>query len=129
MGANVHGSFYWNELRVRNIEETKAFYHKLLGWHYDEMKMEEGDDPYFLCKSGEQVVAGMFEMNEKNGFTPDVPPHWLGLIQVENVDACLEIAKSENSEIYFGPFDVPDVGRIVVLQDKGGAPIGLITPF
>lgn len=128
MDANVLGSFYWNELRVRNIEETKTFYHKLLGWQYEALTMEDGDTPYFLCKTGGQVVAGMFEMNEQKGFTSDIPPHWLGYIQVANVDACLKIAKSEKSEIYFGPFDIPEVGRIAVLQDKGGAPIGIITP-
>jgi len=128
MSVNVHGSFSWNELRTRNMEETRAYYAKLLGWSFEEAPMEGEEPPYYLCKAGDQVVAGMMEMSEKSGFPDEVPAHWLAYIQVDDVDQCLQLAKSENSEIYFGPVDIPGVGRIAVMQDKAGAPIGLVTP-
>ncbi len=127
MGANVSGSFHWNELRVRDVEKTKQFYADVIGWTYEEMPMEQGGT-YCICKSGDQMVAGLFEMNQESGFPDDVPPHWLGYIQVDDVDHCLDVAKGNGSEVFFGPMDVPEVGRFAVLSDAEGAAIGLITP-
>ena len=128
MVGNMHGVFHWNELRARDVEKAKKYYSDLLGWTYEEVKMEEDNSLYYLCKSGDQIVAGMFQMSEAAGFPPDVPSNWLPYIEVDDIDKRLEIAKSEGSEIFFGPMDVKDVGRFAVVLDGAGAVVGLITP-
>jgi uncharacterized protein len=44
------------------------------------------------------------------------------------VDARLETAKAAGAKVMREPFDVPDVGRIAIIKEPGGAGIGWITP-
>ena len=37
-----HGSFYWNELMTRDVEQTKKFYGSSIGWAFDAMPMPNG---------------------------------------------------------------------------------------
>ena len=37
-----HGSFYWNELMARDVEQAKKFYGSTIGWTFDAMPMPNG---------------------------------------------------------------------------------------
>ena len=55
----------------------------------------------------------------------DVPEHWLSYIAVdERYKKALAAGAKEGR----APFDIPNVGRIAILQQPGGAMIGWITP-
>jgi len=71
-----HGSFYWNELMTRNVEQAKRFYSSSIGWTFEPMPMPDGT--YWVATMGDKPV--------------------------------------------------PDVGRIAILTEPGGAGIGWITP-
>ncbi len=119
-----HGSFYWNELMTRDVEKAKSFYGASIGWTFDSMEMPEGT--YWVAKSGDKPVGGIFPMNG-----PDfagVPEHWMPYVAVDNVDARLEKATAAGASTIRQPFDVPAVGRIAIIHDSGGAVIGWITP-
>jgi predicted enzyme related to lactoylglutathione lyase len=58
----------------------------------------------------------------------DVPEHWLSYIAVDNVDERYKKALAAGAEEGRAPFDIPNVGRIAILQQPGGAMIGWITP-
>ncbi len=119
-----HGSFYWNELMTRDVEKAKSFYGSSIGWTFDFMEMPEGT--YWVAKSGDKPVGGIFPMNG-----PDfagVPEHWMPYVAVDNVDARLEKATAAGASTIRQPFDVPAVGRIAIIHDPGGAVIGWITP-
>jgi predicted enzyme related to lactoylglutathione lyase len=58
----------------------------------------------------------------------DVPEHWLSYIAVDNVDERYKKALAAGAKEGRAPFDIPNVGRIAILQQPGGAMIGWITP-
>ena len=49
------------------------------------------------------------------------PPHWMGNVQVANVDATVALAKKLGGKIYKEPSDIPTVGRFAIIADPQGA--------
>jgi uncharacterized protein len=119
-----HGSFYWNELMTRDVEQAKRFYRSSIGWTFEPMPMPNGT--YWVAKMDDKPVAGIFPLSgpEFEG----VPESWMSYLAVDDVDARLETAKAAGAKVMREPFDVPDVGRIAIIKEPGGAGIGWITP-
>ena len=119
-----HGSFFWNELMARDVEQAKRFYGSTIGWTFEAMPIPEGT--YWVAKMEDEPVAGIFPM-----IGPDfdgVPESWLSYLAVDDVDTRLRAAKVAGAKVMREPFDVPTVGRIAIIQAPGGAAIALITP-
>ena len=121
-----HGHFHWNELMTWDAGKAKDFYAQTLGWTYEQFAMEGGGD-YTVCKAGDEIVGGIFAMQKGQGMD-QVPDHWFAYITVDDVDARLEEVTAAGGAIQRPAFDVPEVGRIAIVQDKAGAHIGWITP-
>jgi len=120
-----HGKFYWNELMARDVARAKKFYADTLGWSFEAMPMP-GGGTYWLAKMNDVPVGGIFDISG-----PDysgVPEGWMPYIAVDDVDARAKKAVTAGAKIMKPAFDVPNVGRIVVLQEPGGAGIGWMTP-
>ena len=120
-----HGTFYWNELMTRDAEKAKAFYAATLDWSFDAMTMPEGGT-YWMAKVGDAPVAGIFTMDGPK--FEGVPEHWFAYIAVDDVDASVGRAEAAGGKIRRPAFDVPGVGRIVILEDVNGAAMGWMTP-
>jgi predicted enzyme related to lactoylglutathione lyase len=123
--SNSHGTFHWNELMARDVAGAKKFYADTIGWSYDGMPMP-GGGTYWLAKIGDQPVAGIFDING-----PDyqgVPENWMPYIAVDDVDARVKKAVAAGARVMKPAFEVPGVGRIVILMEPGGAAVGWITP-
>ena len=56
---------------------------------------------------------------------PGVPPHWLNYVTVESADASAARVTELGGKICKPPFDIPNVGRIAIVQDPQGAFFGL----
>ena len=121
-----HGHFHWNELMTWNVENAKDFYARTLGWTYEQFPMQEAGD-YTVCNSGGDPAGGIFEMHKGQGMD-EVPDHWFAYITVDAVDTRLQEVSAAGGTICREPFDVPNVGRIAIVQDKAGAVVGWITP-
>lgn len=120
-----HGHFYWNELMTRDIEGAKAFYGSAAGWTFEAMPMSEGGT-YWVCKDGETPIGGMFDANQPE--FEGIPPHWFAYIAVDDIDARLEKVTKAGGTIKRPVFDVPEVGRIAIVEDPTGAVLGWMTP-
>jgi predicted enzyme related to lactoylglutathione lyase len=123
--TDSHGKFYWNELMARDVGKAKKFYSDTLGWSFDAMPMPDGGT-YWVAKMGDEPVAGIFDISG-----PDykgVPEGWMPYIAVDDVDARAKKAVAAGAKIMKPAFDVPNVGRILILQEPGGAGIGWMTP-
>jgi uncharacterized protein len=120
-----HGTFYWNELMTRDVEKAKKFYAETMGWSFDAMP-GAGGGTYWIAKMGGESVAGMFDISgpEFKG----VPESWMPYIAVDDVDARVKKATKAAAKVMKPAFDVPGVGRIVMLLEPGGAGIGWMTP-
>lgn len=120
-----HGHFHWNELMSRNIEGAKRFYQDTIGWSFESMKMGDGRT-YWCAIMGGKPVAGIFPLD-----TPEfdgVPEGWMPYLAVDDVDARAAKAVKAGAQLMRPIFDVPDVGRIAILREPGGAGIGWMTP-
>jgi uncharacterized protein len=116
-----HGHFNWNELMTRDVEKAKKFYADTLGWSYEGMPMPEGT--YWVASTGGEPVAGIVDAGS------DGPSEaWIGYIAVDDVDARAKKAVQAGAKILQPAFDIPGVGRIVILAEPGGATIGWMTP-
>ncbi len=121
-----HGLFSWNELITDNVDEAKAFYAQTLGWTYEQMELENGSDYWVAIAADDEPVAGLTSLASSH-----VPLQgssaWFAYIEVDDVDARAEAAGSAGGRILRAPFEVPGVGRIAVLEDPTGAPVGILT--
>ena len=118
-----HGKFHWNELNTRDVERAKRFYGETIGWTFDGMAMPNGT--YWVAMAGKQPVGGIFDTTALPG---NIPEHWLPYLAVDDVDARCAKARRAGATIIREPFDVPNVGRIAILKEPGGAMIGWMTP-
>jgi hypothetical protein len=85
-----------------------------------------GGGSYTLAMAGGKPVGGIFDISG-----PDykgVPESWMSYIAVDDVDARANKATKAGAKIMKPAFDVPGVGRIVILLEPGGAAIGWMTP-
>jgi predicted enzyme related to lactoylglutathione lyase len=57
-----------------------------------------------------------------------MPEQWVPYVSVDDVDSRVKQAVTAGARIMREPFDVPEVGRIAILRDSGGALIAWIKP-
>ena len=122
----AHGRFHWNELRTRNAERAMKFYSDTVGWRFERSATPDGHD-YWVAFQGEECVAGLFSL--KSPQFDGVPESWMSFLAVDDVDARVAKAVAAGAKLVMPIFDVPNVGRIAMLREPGGAGIGWMTPF
>ena len=120
-----HGSFHWNELRTRDAKRAKKFYETTIGWTFEAMATPDGHT-YWIAMSGGKPVAGLFPLASPR--FDDVPESWIPFLAVDDVDKRVARAVKAGAELVMPIFDVPNVGRIAMLREPGGAGIGWMTP-
>lgn len=120
-----HGDIHWTELMAWDTDTARAFYGATAGWTFVDNPMGP-ELPYILAMKGGAPVAGLMQMTKPE--FEGVPSHWMTYIAVDDIDQTVEAAKAAGATIKSGPFDVPNVGRIAMIQDPGGAVIGMMTP-
>jgi predicted enzyme related to lactoylglutathione lyase len=120
-----HGHFHWNELLTKDVERAKKFYEQTVGWSFVPMSMEDGAT-YWVANMDATPVGGIFPTDQP-GFE-DVPEGWMPYLAVDDVDARIKKAQAAGAKLMRPIFDVPNVGRIAILTEPGGAGVGWITP-
>lgn len=109
----------WSELVSRDTAGSREFYTELLGWTADEVPGANG--PYTLFREDGEAVAGL--MAPPGAEVP--APMWFTYLAVADVDASVARVGALGGKVLRAPFDVPNVGRIAVVADPGGAAVGL----
>ncbi|KAB2917797.1 MAG: VOC family protein [Hyphomicrobiaceae bacterium] len=131
-GSEV-GAVWWTELQTTDVERARTFYSQTLGWTPKVVALEDmtrppaqGEKEYTLFMADGREVAGATKIDETaaEGTTPS----WLTYVQVANVDAAALRAVELGGKLLEPPVDVPNTGRIAVVQDAEGVRIGLIAP-
>ncbi len=121
---SAHGTFHWNELMSRDVERDKRFYSETIGWTFEPMAMQS--ETYWCAIQNGQPVAGIFNISGPQ--FDGVPAGWMSYLAVDDVDARVEKALKAGAQLMRPIFDVPEVGRIAILREPGGAGIGWMTP-
>jgi uncharacterized protein len=116
--AHKPGNFCWMELGTTDPAAAKAFYSRLFGWTSADFPMG-ADQIYTIFRLADGDVAAEYQL------PPDmrqhgVPPHWALYVSVKSADESAAKAASLGGKIMAGPFDIPQMGRMAVLQDPTG---------
>ena len=120
----THGAFYWNELMTTDPVAAAEFFRNLIGYEVQEMPMPEGT--YRVLARDGKPMGGIMGMVP--GLPAGIPPHWSSYLAVDDVDATVARLRELGGFVMREPWDVPAVGRIAIVADPQGAPLGLITP-
>jgi predicted enzyme related to lactoylglutathione lyase len=115
----MSGTMIWHELYTSDVDAATRFYTELLGAEIETAQMPEMVYP--MLKKDGRNHAGFFRKDHE-----DVPSHWYPYIEVDDVDATVEKARSLGSEVYHGPASVEDI-RLAVLGDPEHATFGVLS--
>ncbi|NNE09753.1 MAG: VOC family protein [Gemmatimonadetes bacterium] len=115
------GKVIWHDLMTTDVEKSKDFYKKLLGWECNVTDMGEAGK-YNMIRSGSTDLGGYMPLDEKSG----LPSHWIAYVGVGDVDAAIKAAVKTGGKVGVEPMDMPGVGRFGVISGPEGA---WISPF
>jgi predicted enzyme related to lactoylglutathione lyase len=115
------GEITWGELLTSDHESAFAFYSKLFGW----TKLRDHD----MGPMGKYLIYGMDGQDFGGMFTKSkdmpMPPAWGYYIEVADLGAAVERAKSRGAKLMNGPMEVPGGAHIAQLADPQGAAFAL----
>jgi predicted enzyme related to lactoylglutathione lyase len=117
------GTFCWTEIASNDADKCQAFYSAVFGWKFksgDAAGEGEMDYREFSSDDG-NPVGGLYQMNpDWFGGNPP-PPHFMTYVAVDDVDENARLATELGAKIDRGPMDIPNVGRMCMIEDPTGA--------
>lgn len=122
MASSSIGRFIWHENLTKDPKAAIAFYTEVVGW-----KTQPFGNEYTMWVSGAGPMGGVMTL-PADAAKMGAPPHWMGSVEVEDVDAAAAATKKLGGKVYVEPFDIPEVGRYAVIADPQGGVIALFTP-
>ena len=120
--ANEPGTFLWNQCQTSDPARAAEFYHAAFGHEIDEIDLGLGD-PFRVLKVNGRGIAGVREP-----VSGDTPPHWSTVFAVADADETVARAKELGGSVLMEPMDLPEIGRLAVLQDPAGAVFQVMKP-
>jgi len=121
----MHGQFVWYELMTTDSAGAQRFYPPITGW--GTQKWDAPNTDYMMWTAGGETIAGIVQLTEAQQ-SQGIRPNWLPYVAVDNVDQTLAKATSLGAKVTMPPMDMPDVGRMAVIQDPQGAAIAVYRP-
>jgi len=108
------------ELNTSDPEKAKAFYSKLFQWELEEMPNPGTPaHAYTMIKVGSGTGGGIMKQ------IPGGPGGWLAYVQVDDIRASTEKAKSLGGKVMKDVMEVTGMGWLSFIQDPTGAVLGL----
>lgn len=124
------GTVWWSEIMSADPARTRAFYTSVAGWTEKTVAAADttrppnpGEAEYTLFLRNGVEVAGASKID-----ADDARPGWLTYIEVANVDDAVIEALKNGGRILKAPFDDTNTGRMAIVADPDGIPVGLVTP-
>ena len=79
---------------------------------------------YSLFTAGDAPVAGLMNLPE-DARRAGATPHWIGYVEVDDVDAAVDRIKQLGGAVHVPPTDVPNISRFSVVADPQMATLGV----
>lgn len=119
-----HGTFCWTEIASNDAGKCKAFYSDVFGWEFQQSKSEGAGIEYteFSTDSG-HPAGGLYQIDAAWFGDNPPPPHFMIYVAVDDVDENARLAQELGATLIKPPMDIPNVGRICIIQDPTGAMI------
>jgi uncharacterized protein len=113
------GRFVWHDLVTDDVAASQMFYAALLGWEFE--STTRAGRPYVIARSGGQPTGGIVQRKE----TRTGPATWLSYLSVTDLDQAIGQVTSAGGTVVLVPTPVGAYGRVAVVLDPQGAPLGL----
>jgi predicted enzyme related to lactoylglutathione lyase len=110
------------ELATTDVDKAKSFYGSLFDWQLSDVDMGGGMS-YTMISVGEGTGGGIMKQ-----MIPNAPSAWLAYVQVDDIRAATDKAKSLGATIMRDVMEVMDAGSLSILRDPTGAMLGLWQP-
>jgi predicted enzyme related to lactoylglutathione lyase len=110
------GSAVTYQLACRDVDGATRFYGTVFGWDARTTPLTGGSSyTEFLDPGTGRRVAGMVEIDRR--WRLDVPARWMLHLQVGDTDRTAARAAELGGRVSVPPFDLPNVGRLAVIDD------------
>lgn len=116
------GKFVWHDLMCVDPEKGKEFYTDLFGWTVQDVEMGGEFGTYRMLHNKDVSIGGIVKLEPEM----NVPSHWIGYVNVDDIDACCERVGKAGGQTCVPPTQIPNVGKFAVITDPTGA---VISPF
>jgi hypothetical protein len=113
------GEFCWETLSTTDLERAESFYEKVFGWKV--MKNETGIPVFSVDGTPQGMVA---DLQKAENF----PPNWMTYVVVDKIETATEHATKLGGNVLVPLIEIPKIGRIGMIADPTGAPLGLYQP-
>ena len=120
--ANPNGTPIWFELTTPDQDKAQAFYKAVAGWSIAPSTMAEHGGYRIANASDGEGVAGLMTPPPGMGGIPG----WMPYFASDDVDAMTAKVQELGGSLFFGPMDIPQVGRFAVVGDPQGVAFTLM---
>jgi predicted enzyme related to lactoylglutathione lyase len=114
----MSNAFVHVELNTTDASKAKSFYGKLFDWKLEDIPA--GTDSYTMINVGEGTGGGIMKHA-----VPGAPSAWLAYVQVDDIAAATQKAKSLGATVMKDVTEVMGAGWLSIIIDPTGAALGL----
>jgi predicted enzyme related to lactoylglutathione lyase len=114
------GEWIWSSLLATDPGQSAAFYKSVFGYEVFDMPSDDGA-AHIILSSDDYARAGIHSLPAGHRH-----PHWLDFIRVIDAEASAAKAASLGGRILVEPYVDRHGGKIAVVSDPEGAPVGLM---
>ena len=114
------GKLVWLDLLTDDVSSAVQFYESVFGW---EARLF-GDGSYAELYAGKHLVCAIAEYEEDSAEPGNA--RWLTSISVQDVDSAVKKVLAEGGKVLEPSFNLPDRGRLAVVEDSQGAILVLL---
>jgi predicted enzyme related to lactoylglutathione lyase len=114
-----NGAPCWIDLTSSDADRAQDFYSQLFGWTYEASSEEYGG--YINCFLGGAQVAGIMPNAADSG----QPDGWMTYFSSTDAQATADLADESGGQSAVAPMAVGSMGTMAVLEDPGGAQVGV----
>jgi predicted enzyme related to lactoylglutathione lyase len=108
------------ELNTPDPAKAKNFYSRLFQWDLEDMPDNAvPDHSYTMIKVGKGTGGGIMKQ------IPNGPSGWLAYVEVDDIQAATQKAKTLGGKVMKDVTEVPNMGWFSFIQDPSGSVLGL----
>jgi uncharacterized protein len=116
------GEWIWSSLITSDPDADAAFYQALFGYEVFELPTSQGAGHLILASGGYARAS----VNSRPASRPNMYPHWLNYVRVEDATASAAKVVALGGRVLVAPRPSRDGGKIALVADPLGAPLGLL---
>lgn len=117
------GKFIWFDLFTKDLQSAIRFYEALLGWSFEDAA--SGNQRVKTIMYEGTPIGNAIQIRHEKG--KEKESRWLSFMSVADVDRTAKLVEQNGGSIYMPPKDLPDRGRVAVVQDPEGALFAILT--